>query len=55
MIGRRGLLAAPALLALPAIVILHRFRNRLPERRVAALFLFPSRALIAGCSARTPK
>ena len=37
-----------ALLALPAIVILHRFRNRLPERRVAALFLFPSRALIAG-------
>lgn len=30
-----------ALLAVPAIVALHLFRDRLPERRVAALFLFP--------------
>lgn len=37
-----------ALLALPAVVALHLFRNRLPERRVAALFLFAEQALIAG-------
>ncbi len=37
-----------ALLALPAVVFLHLFRNRLPERRVAAAFLFPAQALLVG-------
>jgi hypothetical protein len=37
-----------ALLALPAVVALHLFRNRLPDRRVAALFLFAEQSLIAG-------
>ena len=37
-----------ALLALPAVLWLHLFRTRLPERRVAALFLFPAQSLIAG-------
>lgn len=34
-----------ALLAVPAIVALHLFRNRLPEKFVAALFLFPGTAV----------
>jgi hypothetical protein len=34
-----------ALLALPAIIALHLFRNRLPEKRVAGLFLFPGTAV----------
>ena len=34
-----------ALLAVPVIVALHRFRNRLPEQRVAGLFLFPGTAV----------
>lgn len=34
-----------ALAALPAVVLLHLLRNRLPERRVAALFLFPAAAM----------
>lgn len=37
-----------ALLAVPAVVALHLFRNKLPERRVAGLFLFPQEALLAG-------
>lgn len=37
-----------ALLAVPAVVALHLFRNRLPQRSVAALFLFPPQALQAG-------
>ncbi len=37
-----------ALLAVPAVVVLHLFRNRLPQRAVAALFLFPPQALLAG-------
>jgi hypothetical protein len=37
-----------ALLAVPAVVALHLFRNKLPERRVAGLFLFPPEALLAG-------
>ncbi|MBX3464717.1 MAG: BatA domain-containing protein [Planctomycetes bacterium] len=36
-----------ALLALPAVVALHLFRRRLPERRVAALFLFAGEQLAA--------
>jgi hypothetical protein len=39
-----------ALLAVPAIVVLHLFRNRLPERTVAGLFLFPATAAIACAS-----
>jgi len=35
-----------ALLAVPAIVVLHLFRNRLPERRVAGLFLFPATPVV---------
>lgn len=34
-----------ALLAVPVIVTLHLFRNRLPEQRVAGLFLFPGTAV----------
>tara|TARA_R110002072_G_scaffold241027_11_gene399734 strand:+ start:5106 stop:6842 length:1737 start_codon:yes stop_codon:yes gene_type:complete len=34
-----------ALLAVPAIIALHLFRNRLPEKRVAAVFLFPGTAV----------
>jgi len=34
-----------ALLAVPAIITLHLFRNRLPEHRVAGLFLFPGTAV----------
>jgi hypothetical protein len=37
-----------ALLAVPAVVALHRFRRRLAERRVAALFLFEAALLQAG-------
>jgi hypothetical protein len=36
-----------ALLAVPAVVVLHLFRTRLPERRVAGSFLFPPQALHA--------
>ncbi len=36
-----------ALFAVPAVVVLHLYRRRLPERRVAALFLFPGRQLAA--------
>jgi hypothetical protein len=36
-----------ALLAVPAIVALHLFRDKLPERLVAGLFLFPGEALSA--------
>lgn len=36
-----------ALLALPAVLVLHLFRRRLPERRVAALFLFADDVLVA--------
>jgi hypothetical protein len=35
-----------ALLAVPAIVVLHLFRNRLPERTVAGLFLFPATPVV---------
>lgn len=34
-----------ALLSVPAVIALHLFRNRLPERRVAAVFLFPGTAV----------
>lgn len=34
-----------ALLSVPAIIALHLFRNRLPEKRVAAVFLFPGTAV----------
>jgi hypothetical protein len=37
-----------ALLAVPAVLALHLFRNRLRERRVAASFLWPAQALHAG-------
>ncbi len=37
-----------ALLAVPAVLWLHLFRTRLPERAVAGLFLFPTQTLIAG-------
>lgn len=37
-----------ALLGLPAVLWLHLFRTRLPERAIAGLFLFPQQALIAG-------
>ncbi|MBL8755307.1 MAG: BatA and WFA domain-containing protein [Planctomycetes bacterium] len=37
-----------ALLAVPAVVLLHLFRNKLPQRRIAASFLFPDQALLAG-------
>ena len=37
-----------ALLAVPAVLLLHLFRNKLPQRRIAALFLFPPQALVAG-------
>lgn len=37
-----------ALLAVPAVLALHLFRNKLPQRRIAALFLFPPQALVAG-------
>ena len=36
-----------ALLALPAVVALHLYRNRLPEQRVAGLFLFPATAAVS--------
>ena len=36
-----------ALLALPAIVILHLYRRRLRQRRVAGLFLFREGPLVA--------
>ncbi|MBL8731880.1 MAG: VWA domain-containing protein [Planctomycetes bacterium] len=36
-----------ALLALPAVLVLHLFRRRLPERKVAALFLFADEVLVA--------
>lgn len=35
-----------ALLAVPAVVVLHLFRNRLPERTVAGLFLFPATPVV---------
>ncbi|MFT4512976.1 MAG: hypothetical protein ACI89X_001497 [Planctomycetota bacterium] len=34
-----------ALLSVPVIIALHLFRNRLPEKRVAAVFLFPGTAV----------
>ena len=37
-----------ALLAVPAVVVLHLFRNRLRERRIAGAFLFPAQVLQAG-------
>lgn len=37
-----------ALLAVPAIVVLHLYRRRLAERRVAGLFLFTGERLVAG-------
>lgn len=37
-----------ALLAVPAIVVLHLYRRRLVERRVAGLFLFAGERLVAG-------
>ena len=36
-----------ALLAVPAVVLLHTFRRRLQERRVAGLFLFLGDRLVA--------
>jgi Ca-activated chloride channel family protein len=41
-----------ALLALPAIVILHLFRRRLRQRRVAGLFLFREGPLVASAGRR---
>lgn len=36
-----------ALLAVPVIVWLHAFRNRLPQKQVAGLFLFPETAVVS--------
>jgi hypothetical protein len=41
-----------ALLAVPAVLILHLFRRRLQERRVAGLFLFAGERLIADAGRR---
>lgn len=44
-----------ALLAVPVIIGLHLFRNRLPEQRVSAVFLFPGTAVASdGGRTRTP-